>query len=81
MAVFELGGKFLGGGDILRHTSANKYDLEFMDHANYDTIIEYVRAASPEFVVVDYTRGKQGQKLAKHLEEKGFQAIPLPPDD
>lgn len=78
MSVFELGGKFLGGGNVLRHTRRNKYDLEFMDHADYSTIIEYAKKASPKFIVTDYARGKQGAKLAANLEKEGLQAIALP---
>lgn len=78
MTVFELGGKFLGGGSVLRHTKDNKYDLEFMDHADYSSIVEYVKQASPEYVVVDYARGKQGLKLANSLEKEGFKCIALP---
>jgi Cft2 family RNA processing exonuclease len=78
MAVFELGGKILGGGSSLRHTKDNKYDLEFMDHADYSTIIQYVKKASPKVVITDYARGRQGMKLAENLKKEGFQAIALP---
>ena len=65
MTVFSMGGKYLGGGTVIRHNASCNYDLEFMDHANYDSIIEYVRKADPKYVVTDHVRGKQGEKLAR----------------
>ena len=78
MTVFELGGKILGGGNVLRQKMDGNYDLEFGDHADYKTIIDYVKGANPEAVVTDYSRGKQGEKLAERLSSEGFTAIPLP---
>ena len=49
--------------------------LSFMDHADYDSIIKYVRKADPKYVVTDHVRGKQGEKLAKDLEGRGFKTI------
>lgn len=76
MAVFCMGGKFLGGGTVIKHNiSSCNYNLEFMDHANYNSIIEYVKAANPKYVVTDHVRGRQGEKLAKDLKNKGFKTI------
>ena len=77
MAVFNMGGRFLGGGTTIR--TNDSYHLEFMDHADYDSVIEYVRGAEPQYVVTDYARGKQGKKLAEAIEQGlGIKAIARP---
>ena len=75
-AVFNLGGWFLGGGTTIR--SNGEYNLEFMDHANYATILEYVRSAGPQWVVTDYVRGRQGLGLAEAIRNMGIRAIARP---
>ena len=75
MTVFSMGGRYLGGGTVIRHNPSCDYSLEFMDHANYDSIIEYVRKADPKYVVTDHVRGKQGEKLARDLNARGFKTI------
>lgn len=76
MTVFSMGGRYLGGGTVIRHNpSSCNYSLEFMDHANYDSIIDYVVKANPKYVVTDHVRGKQGKKLAKDLNTRGFKTV------
>ncbi len=76
MAVFNLGGRFLGDGTTIRKNGA--YHLEFMDHANYSSIIDYVKRSGAEHVVTDYTRGGQGEKLANAIRDMGIGATALP---
>lgn len=75
MTVFNMGGTHLGGGTTIRQNTSCDYNLEFMDHANYDSIIQYVQKADPQYVVTDNVRGKQGEKLAKDLRNRGFKVI------
>ena len=75
MTVFNMGGRYLGGGTVIRHNPSCDYNLEFMDHADYNSIIKYVQKADPKYVVTDHVRGKQGEKLAKDLEGRGFKTI------
>ena len=66
----------MAGGTVIRHSpSSCNYSLEFMDHANYDSIIEYVIKADPKYVVTDHVRGRQGKKLARDLDARGFKTI------
>lgn len=81
MAVFNLGGRFLGGGTVLIQSESGSYYLEFMDHADFSTILDYVKQSNPKYVVTDFVRGKQGKKLAEQLEKEGFKAISLPFDE
>ena len=78
MAVFNLGGRFLGRGTVIRKNG--DYNLEFMDHANYTSIIEYVKKAKPKHVVTDYARGRQGKGLAEAIRDIGIDAIARPID-
>ena len=76
MAIFNLGGRNLGGGNVIR--TNGEYNLEFMDHANYPSILAYVQAANPQFVITDHTRGRQGQGLVNAIETLGIDAITRP---
>ena len=76
MVTFNLGGRFLGGGTALRKNGG--YHIEFMDHADYGSILEYVRKADPEWVVTDYARGRQGARLAEAIRNMGISAVARP---
>lgn len=76
MMVFNLGGRFLGGGTTIKKNG--DYHMEFMDHADYAAITEYVRKSSPEYVVTDYARGRQGKKLAEAIQDMGIGAVARP---
>ena len=73
MTVFNMGGRYLGGGTVIKHNPSCDYNLEFMDHADYNSIIEYVRKADPKYVVTDHVRGKQGKKTGKRSWGQGVQ--------
>ncbi len=75
-AVFNLGGRFLGAGTTIKKNG--DYKIEFMDHADYASIIEYVKKAGPKHVVTDSVRGGQGQRLAKAIRDMGIDAVARP---
>lgn len=75
-AVFNLGGRTLGGGTVIK--TNGEYGMEFMDHADYASILESVKKASHRYVVTDYARGRQGAKLAEAIRGAGISAIARP---
>jgi len=77
-AVFNLGGTYLGRYTTLRKNGS--YNLEFMDHADYGSIIDYVKKAEPQYVVTDYVRGRRGENLAEAIRETGIGAVARPMD-
>jgi len=54
--------------------------MEFMDHADYGSIIDYVKKAEPQYVVTDYVRGSMGENLAEAIREAGIDAVARPMD-
>ena len=76
VAVFNLGGRTLGGGTVIK--TNGEYGMEFMDHADYASILAYVKKVSPRYVVTDYARGRQGAKLAEAIRGTGISAIARP---
>ena len=68
-AVFYLGGVNLGRNTTIKQSSENKkhYLIEFGDHGTYDGILEYVRKCDPKLVIVDQSRSKWGESLAKKI--------------
>jgi len=51
-----------------------------MDHADYGSIIDYVKKAEPQCVVTDYVRGSRGENLAEAVRETGIGTVARPMD-
>jgi len=74
--LFNIGGSKLEAGTVIKPIKDdNIYKIEFMDHADFDYIIDFVKKADPRWVVLDHTRSEQVAELAKHLQDRDIDVI------
>lgn len=73
--MFSIGGSRLESGTVIKPDKDGNYKLEFMDHANFDYIINFIKESKPKWVLLDHTRGKQVEKLAKHLHDRDISVL------
>lgn len=73
--LFSIGGSKLESGTVIKSAKNGVYKIEFMDHADFDYIVNFVQEADPKWVVLDHTRSKQITELARHLQARGFAVV------
>lgn len=74
-----LAGLSSSGGTTIRDNGNNVFQLEFADHANYQTIMDYVQKATPKVVITDNYRGTMGKTLAERINtELGIPTKSMP---
>lgn len=74
-ALFSIGGHKLESGTVIKSLRNGDVQVEFMDHADFDYIIDFVQKANPKFVVLDHTRSKQLKELTKHLQDRKISVV------
>lgn len=73
--LFSIGGSKLESGTVIKSAKNGSYKIEFMDHADFNYIVDFVQEANPKWVILDHTRSKQITELAKHLQNKEIAVI------
>lgn len=54
------------------------YVISLSDHADFADLVEYVKLANPELVIIDSSRADNTEGLRSHLLSKGYCALSLP---
>ena len=76
--VFHIGGEYLGDkipitqkkSTEFNQINDREYKLEFGDHGNYESILNYVRGCKPRLVITDNYRSSWGESLAERINDE-----------
>ena len=76
--VFHIGGEYLGDkipitqkkSTEFKEINEREYKLEFGDHGNYESILNYVRGCEPKLVITDNYRSSWGESLAERINDE-----------